>query len=154
MKKGFFLLAAFVLFACNKNNICKQFDRNFKDNRWFKTDVRTFEFTIENGDKNYDLLFDFSHVDGFQFNNVPVKMDLTNPDGSVTTENFLLKINDPEGHALGDCGGDYCDIQQAVLEHTKLAAGKYKVSVSNGFKGGYLPNVLGLGIVVNLSKNQ
>jgi len=154
MKNAFFLLTAFVLFSCSKNNIYNEFDRDFKDNRWLKADVRTFEFTIDKGNKNYDLLFDFSHIDGFQFNNIPVKMDITNPDGSLTSENFLIKISDPEGHALGECSGDYCDIQQIVLENTKLAAGTYKVSVSNGFASDYLPNVLGLGLVVNLSKNQ
>ncbi|GEP49893.1 hypothetical protein FNO01nite_05650 [Flavobacterium noncentrifugens] len=154
MKKIFFLITFLALCSCNKNRVYNKFDRDFKDNRWLKTDVRTFDFTISDGNQNYDLLFDFSHVDEFVFNNIPIKMEIANPDGSFTTENFLLKITDANGKGLGDCSGDYCDLQQAVLENTKLAAGKYKVSISNGFTNDYLPNVLGIGIVVNRSKDQ
>lgn len=146
--------AFLLLVACDKNNVYSKFDKDFDDNRWLQTDVRTYDFEITAASQSYDLLLDFSHIAGFQFNNIPIEVTLTNPDQTPTTQTVLLQIIDAEGKELGDCDGDYCDILQPVFKNKKLAAGKYHVAIANKFNGPYLPNVLGFGIKVNLSENK
>jgi len=149
LQKSFALLILLTLLSCNNNAVTIQFDKDFKDNRWPQSDLKTYEFTITDATKNYDLIFDFSHVDGYQFPTVPIKIEIENPDKTVTLKNFALEIKDPTGKQTGQCDGDYCDISYPVFTNTNLKAGVYKVKISNSFPTGYLPNIIGIGIRVN-----
>ena len=153
MVKLLFLIVFCVLASCNKNTIYKDFDNGFEDNRWLKADVKTYDFTVTDASKSYDLLLDFSHVAGYQFESVPVKLNIIHPDKSITTENVALTITDDQGNDSGDCSGDYCDLQQPVFQNKKLQIGNYRVVLSNEF-GTYLPNVLGIGIRVNFAGEE
>ena len=150
----FLSLSFLLLLSCNKNTIYSSFDRDFKNNQWKSTDVRSYEFEITDPLKSYDLLLDFSHVAGFQFANVPLKVQITTPDQITTTENVILLITDKQGKDLGNCDGDYCNLYQAVFTNKPLSAGKYTVRVNNQFNNTYLPNVLGFGIKVNISEEK
>lgn len=146
--------AFLLLTSCDKNNVYSKFDKDFEDNRWLQTDVRTYDFKIKDTSKSYDLLLDFSHVAGFQFNNIPLEVTVTNPDQTKIIQNITLQIVDANGTDLGDCDGDYCDVLQPVFENKKLAAGKYHIVITNKFNNAYLPNVLGFGIKLNFSENK
>lgn len=139
--------------SCDKNTVYKNFDRDFEDNRWLKADVKTYDFTITDASKAYDLIFDFSHIAGYQFQSVPVKFNIVYPDKSVTTENVDVVIADGPGNELGDCSGDICDLQQAIFENKKLEPGNYRIVLSNEFNT-YLPNVLGIGIRIRFSGGE
>ncbi len=146
------LFLALLLWSCDGNVTYKKFVDDFPENRWEKSDVKTYDFKIEQAG-NYDLLIDFSHVYGMQFAQLPINVTLTNPDKTATTEKFALELRDKDGKDLGDCSGDYCDLRQAVFENRKLEAGNYIVTLANGFDFEYFPNVIGLGIRVVPSKN-
>lgn len=147
------LLAAVLLISCDNNTVYKKLDTDFADNRWQQSDVKTYAFTIPK-DGNYDLVLNFSHVGGFQFDDVPMIVTITNPDQTTTTEKILLDILDTAGSDLGDCSGDYCDLQQDVFTNKALAAGNYKVTLRNEFNNAFLPNVLAVGIHVDAAKPQ
>ena len=152
MKNYFLILTiAIGLSACNGNKIYSKFDKDFDENRWNRNDVRTFEFSVEK-EQEYDLIIDFSHVYGYQFDKVPLKMVLTDSAGNKTVEQIKLDILNDEGHDNGNCDGDYCDLYDTVFQNQKLKPGKYKVEVTNEFNHEYLPNVIGLGIQVLISK--
>ncbi|HMI06760.1 MAG TPA: hypothetical protein VK528_04380 [Flavobacterium sp.] len=145
-------MMVFLLFiSCDKNNIYSKFDKGFEENRWSKADVKTYDFTIEDETKSYDLILEFSHIAGFQFDSIPLVIEIKNPDNSKTIRSIALQITDAQGKDLGDCGGDYCDLSEIIFQDKKLAAGSYQVTVANDFNNAYLPNVLGVGIKVNIS---
>lgn len=144
------LLVFCVLASCDKNTVYKDFDRGFEDNRWLKADIKTYDFTITDASQSYDLILDFSHIAGYQFATIPVKLNIVNPDKSVTTENVDVVISDGPGNELGDCSGDICDLQQTIFENKKLEVGNYRIVLSNEFNT-YLPNILGIGIRVKFS---
>ncbi len=156
MKRKLLLLSLtfLLLLSCKNNTIFRDFDRDFDDNQWKRTDVRTYEFEITDPLKSYDLLLDFSHVAGFQFEKVPLKVTITTPNGMNISENVMLTVLDKQGKDLGDCDGDYCDLYQAVFINKPLSAGKYRVRIKNEFNNDYLPNVLGFGIKVNISEEK
>ena len=60
----------------------------------------------------------------------------------------IILIND----GSTDCSGDICDVFQTIKTFQNLEKGKYKVAVKSKFAGPYLPNVLGVGIVVEKQK--
>lgn len=137
-----------VLSSCEQNRVYNKFEKNFKEKRWQKTDVRTYDFEITQGATNYNIDLHFAHIFGYQFPSVPLTITIENPDKTITTKNISLQITDENGKNKGDCAGDICDLYATVLENQHLAVGKYKVKISHDFKGEYLPNILGLGIEV------
>jgi gliding motility-associated lipoprotein GldH len=142
---------AILFISCNDNNVYKKFDKDFTDNRWVKTDVRNYDFTIGKGG-NYDLAIDFSHVYGSPFASIPIKIAIEYPDNNTDVNTIALLLADEQGNPISDCSGDFCDLEQAVFSGKKLNAGHYKVSLTNEFPNEFLPNVLGLGIKVSPSK--
>lgn len=145
------LLALVTLSSCDGNRVYSKFEKNFKEKRWQKTDVRTYEFEITQGATNYNMDIHFAHVFGYQFPSVPLTVTIENPDKTIITKKINLEVTDKAGKDNGDCAGDICDLYATVFEDTALPVGKYKVSVTQSFEGEYLPNILGFGIEVTAS---
>ncbi len=136
-----------LLLSCSDNHF-RQFDTLPEDLRWQGSDKKTFEFDIENETKFYNVVFQFSHVYGYQFASIPLNVLIESPDGKTEQINIDLKIADESGKQLADCSGDVCDLFYKIKERTKLQNGTYKITVSHTFKGPYLPNVIGIGLAV------
>jgi len=145
------VLMLVVLSSCEKNTVYKKFEKNFKEKRWQKTDVRTYEFEIVQGATPYNMDLHFAHIFGYQFPYVPLTVTIENPDKTITTKNINLQILDEEGKDNGDCAGDICDLYTNVFEDQSLPVGRYRVTISHQFEGEFLPNILGLGIEVYAS---
>lgn len=165
----FFMFSVLICFAssltlvsCSKHNEYSEFVDFGTENRWQKSDVKTFEFDISDAkvfdvdvtDDNqlYTMTFLFSHVYDYQFASIPINFTIENPAGE--TENFSvdLAIKDSNGEELAECAGDICDLNYTIKEKTKLQKGIYKVTISHSFEGPYLPNVLGIGLNVEAVK--
>lgn len=147
--KIFFSLCFLLLISCNSSTVYSKFDKDFENNRWQKSDAKTYEFTIEDETQLYNILFKFSHVYDYQFPVVPINFSIQNPSGETEKFTVDLRIKDTFGKELGDCAGDICDLSQAIKNKIKLQKGSYKVIVSHNFKSTYLPNVLGIGLKVD-----
>lgn len=150
MKSRFFLLLLMlsIISSCDKGKVYEKFDKDFTDNRWPSATVKSYDFNITDPSKNYELLLRFSHVYNYQLKTIPIQLEIENPDKSIDLKVFNVEIVDKAGKDVGDCSGDYCDVDQVVFSDQKLQAGKYKIKISQLFKGTYLPNVLGVGIKI------
>ncbi len=136
-----------MIISCKKNLTFSEFDSSFKSNRWEKKEVKEYNFIIDDETKYYNLTLVFSHVYGYQFPSIPIKVELTNTDNMENIV-FDLQIIDKNGKQIGDCAGDICDLKYTFKEKTKLLKGKYKLKLSHTFNGPYLPNVIGVGLNV------
>lgn len=153
MKAKFFLFAlVFVLTSCNKNIVHDEFNRDFTDNRWESKDVMSFEFENKQPKGACELKLHFGHICGFQFKEVSLEVEITTPDGKTETITVVLKLVDDSGKDIGDCTGDICDVFEIIKIFDKLEKGKYTITIKNTFEGPYLPNVLGLGILLEKQK--
>jgi len=141
-----------VLISCSKHASYSEFVDFGEDNRWQKSDSRTFDFDITDDSQSYNLVFKFSHVYDYQFAAVPINFTIENPKGEKENLNFDLVIKDASGKQLADCSGDVCDLMYKVKEKVKLEKGKYKVTISHSFQGPFLPNVIGIGLNVESTK--
>lgn len=146
-----FRYSIFVLFAlllsCNKNSVYNHLYQNFPDNRWYETDVKTFEFDLKKS-QNCDLVVNFSHIYDFQFEMIPVVLDITYPDQTTKTETVMIYLTDKNGKSVSDCTGDICDMEQIISTDTAFEAGHYKMTLRSLFDHPFIPNVLGLGITL------
>jgi gliding motility-associated lipoprotein GldH len=144
------LFAFILLLSCNSNSAFKKFDDNFDQNRWPRTDVKSYDFTIDTEAK-YDIAIDFSYVSEVQFAEIPIYFHLTDQQNQTETKDVILKTKNADGSEAGDCSGDYCDLEQVVLSKT-LKPGHYEIKLNNAFNNEYLPNVIGVGINVKSSQ--
>jgi gliding motility-associated lipoprotein GldH len=140
------LAILFTLNSCDKSKVYSGFDKDFPDNRWMKSDVRIYNFSIEEKGR-YVIDFDFSHIYDYQFETVPITTDLLFPAGIHAFNKVNLQIKS-DGKEVGDCSGDYCDLSATIYPAHTYEPGKYSLKVSHRFQGEYLPNVLGIGITV------
>lgn len=153
MKPKLFLIAfVFILISCNKNQVYEEFNRDFTDNRWEDKDVKSFEFENKQSEGVCDMKLHFGHISGFQFKEVPLEVEIFTPEGKVEVLPIVLKLKDESGNDIGDCSGDICDVFQTIKTFEKLEIGVYKIRVKSRFSGEYLPNVLGVGIIVEKQK--
>lgn len=148
----FFSFFLVVFIACNSSSTFSQFDKMPENNHWEKSDAKVYEFDITDDNQQYDIRFQFSHVYGYQFAEIPIDLSFESPDGQKENFGITLTIKDRKGQDLGDCSGDICDLTTAIREKTKLQKGHYKITVSHSFKGPYLPNVIGIGLDVDKAK--
>jgi gliding motility-associated lipoprotein GldH len=148
MKAKFLLFIIFpLLFSCSDNHF-RRFDILPEDQRWQASDKKIYEFDIENDAQLYNIVFQFSHVYGYQFASIPLNVTILSPDGKTEELDIDLKIADESGKQLADCSGDVCDLYYKIGENIKLQKGNYKITISHNFKGPYLPNVIGVGLAV------
>jgi gliding motility-associated lipoprotein GldH len=136
-----------LLISCSDNHF-RRFDISPEDQRWLASDKKLYEFDVENDTQFYNIVFQFSHIYGYQFDSIPINVSIESPDGKTEQLTIDLKIADDSGKQLADCSGDVCDLYYKIRERTKLQKGKYKITVSHSFKGPYLPNVIGVGLAV------
>jgi gliding motility-associated lipoprotein GldH len=146
------IVHAFILTSCNKNEVYDEFKRDFSDNRWESKDVKSFEFENMKSEEVCELKLHFGHISGFQFKEVPLEVEISTPAGKTETLPVVMKLIDESGKDIGDCTGDVCDVFQSIKTFEKLEKGKYKITIKSKFEGPYLPNVLGVGIVVEKQK--
>lgn len=142
----FLIILAFT--SCNQRKIYDKLDKNFPENRWQKGAIKTFDFAIAEKARNYDVNVHFAYFSDFQVNPVPMTLKIIHPDGSEENRAINIIVKDQEGKETGDCGGDYCDIREAIFKNKALKKGSYKLSISQNFNGPYLPNVNGIGVEV------
>ena len=153
MKIKILILFTLLLFvSCNENKVYDDFDSDFDNNRWESNDLRIFEFENKQLEGVCDVKLHFGHIRGFQFKEVPLEVEITSSDGKVETLPVIVKLMDEAGNDIGDCSGDICDVFQTIKTFEKLDKGKYKISIKSKFEGPYLPNVLGVGILVERQK--
>ena len=153
MKKSILSLLCLVLIvSCNKTTVYDRFDDGFLDNRWEQKDIKTYDFTIDDATKLYNVTFRFSHVYDYQFSNVPINFTIINPKGEVQKKQINLQIKDVSGKELAECSGDFCDLNYQLEENVTLLKGNYKLIISHSFEGPYMPNILGIGLKVEATK--
>ena len=151
--KNLFLFGLILVFvSCNDKKIFSEHKTDFKSNQWQKTDVQSFNVTIDDESKNYDLTLILSHVYEYQFDKVPVTISIKNPKGETEIMSIDLIIKDADGKDKGECLGDICDLKHTFKKDTKLTKGNYVVSVAHTFNNSYLPNISSLGLDITLSE--
>lgn len=149
---NFKLLSLFILTialtSCQQKKIYDDFDDAIPNQRWQKTSIKTFEFIIDQEARNYDVNVHFAYLSDFVVNSVPMIVTIIHPNGTAEKKEINIIVKDKEGKETGDCGGDYCDIREAVFANEALPSGNYTIKIQQQFNGPYLPNVNGIGIEV------
>ncbi|MGQ2982343.1 hypothetical protein [Flavobacterium sp.] len=137
-----------TLVSCTKTIVYHENAKDFKDNRWLASDVKSFEFDLEKDISAGGIKIAFSHVHDPQFTSIPLEAVITHPSGEKENIAIMLELRDKEGNDLSECLGDVCDLDTPLKDNVQLAKGKYRVELYNKFPNIYLPNAVSVGISV------
>ena len=147
MKKAAVLLfVTFVILSCNKKQVYRDFENEITSQRWDEKDSKSHNFEILEDDKNYNVFIEISHVRGTEMDEFPVLFEISKPDGSIEKEEVLVNFKNT------DCLGDICDVKFLVKEKVRLNKGKYMVKFSPKSKYGFVPNIIGVGLSVEIKE--
>ena len=78
------------------------------------------------------------------------KVELISPIGNSEIIPINLQIKNAKGKDIGDFSGNICDVYQ-IITYIKLEKGNYIIQMKNTFSSAYLPNVLGVGVIIEKS---
>lgn len=145
MKKLLLLLLVVPFLSCS-DSVVSDSTKNFEDNRWLQEDVKSFSLELGENISSGKLVLNFSHVFDPGYNNLPLAVAVTNPDGATETIMANLELRTKSGKDLGNCTGDICDLKQIIKKNIPFKSSTYKVTLQHGFSGPYLPNVLMVGV--------
>ena len=154
MKYYSLVILTILMISCSDNHVHKEIDRDFPNNQWQKSKVKSFNFIIHDSLPSYDFKVLLTHVADLQYDLISLEINVIGPDKSIITEQILIRIKDSSGNDIGDCVGDYCDVETTALSKKRLIQGKYTVTLKNNFPGGYLPNIIALGIEISESTSE
>lgn len=145
-KTAILLLVLFITLSCDKKQVYRNFENEITSQRWSESDVKTHTFDILEDNKTYNVFIEISHVLGSEMNEFPVNFEVTKPDGSTEKGEVLVNFKNSE------CMGDVCDVKFLVKEKLKLKIGKYTVKFSPKSKFGFVPNIIGVGLSVEIKE--
>ncbi|WP_430401007.1 hypothetical protein [Flavobacterium sp.] len=146
--KTLLFLITVLFISCNSNSIYNEFNSDFDSNRWNSNEEVLFDFENTNDTEPILIKLHIGHIYDFQFANVPVEVTIISPNGSSETINLDVRFKDETGKDLADCTGDICDLYVPIKDKTTLIKGNYKFVVKNKFSSSFLPNILGVGILI------
>ena len=140
------LLLLFVILSCDKIQVYRNFENEITAQRWSESDLKMHTFEILEDDKSYNVFIEISHVLGSEMNSFPVNFEVTKPNGSNEKGEVVVDFKNSE------CLGDVCDVKFLVKEKLKLKKGKYTVKFSPKSKHGFVPNIIGVGLTVEIKE--
>lgn len=143
-KAALFILVLLVTLSCDKNQVYREFENLMESLRWAEKDVKTHNFEILEDEKNYSIFLEISHVLGSEMNEFPVNFEVTNPDGTIQKGEVVVNFKNSE------CLGDICDVKFLIEEISLIKKGKYTVKFSPKSKFGFVPNIIGVGLSVEI----
>ena len=146
MKKYVILLVLFVTLSCNKKQVYRNFENEIEAQRWKESEIKTHSFEILEDDKTYNVFIEISHVLGSEMNEFPLKFEVIKPDGSIEKGEVVVNFKNSE------CLGDICDVKFLVKEKLKMKKGKYIVKFSPISKFGFVPNIIGVGLTIEIKE--
>ena len=145
-KASLLLLVMLVSLSCDKKQVYRNFENEIQSQRWTENDVKTHNFEILEDNKHYNVFIEISHVFGSEMDEFPVIFEVTKPDGSTEKGEVIVNFKKSE------CLGDICDVKFLVKEKLKLKKGKYTVRFSPKSKYGFVPNIIGVGLSVEIKE--
>ncbi len=142
----YILIASLMLSSCDKTRIFEE-NQQIKDYKWDYNEPRTFVAEIKDTTQHYNLYVNVRHSFQFDWRNAWVKITTTFPDGKSFDKRVNLVLSEPDGHWLGDCLGDNCDMQVLIQQSAIFPKpGKYTFKITQDMRVNPLTAVKSVGM--------
>ena len=157
-----FLLCLFVLASCTDEKRYFEENSDLKNIEWFKDDVKSFSFTIDDTISSYHLFYNVRNTLNYPYYNLYLQYQLADTNGVVRNEQNELYLFDPStGKPSGDGGifgsgsfGDVFDHQYPFLTNFKFPhAGTYELELQQYMRNeDPLHEIMSIGLRIEKAK--
>ena len=148
------LFAGFVLLlSCNRNSVFSDY-RALKGSKWPQDSILTFDMTVPDSTKIYNLFLDVRNEGRYPYSNLWLFVKIIPPKGKVVNDTIELTLANPEGKWLGYGLGDLYDMKYPYKQTTFFPnAGYYRFEVRQGMRteDGVLKGIHDFGITLDRS---
>lgn len=144
------IVFAFVFTSCNENRVYEKHKDLSPNIEWKKDKVVSFEITIEDNTKPYNLSIAFRHAMGFQFKNLTLNVTEVSPSGVETVKAYSLEVVGDDKEYKGDGAGDIWDLEVEV-EPGKMfkEKGVYKYTIEHTMPQDPLNFAMEIGMILD-----
>ena len=149
-----FIVASFVFFGCDQRRIFEG-KKDFTEGYWVFNNPAQFEFEISETDKTYNLIVNVRNTAKYQYQNVYLQYYLEDSTGRLVSKELknIQLFNTITGVPLGKGLGDIFDVERTFLENYSFKdPGKYQLRIDQFMRQDSLPEILAVGLRVELSE--
>jgi gliding motility-associated lipoprotein GldH len=144
----FTILVSFA--ACNSGNLYKQQHQLAKEG-WHQDSVIRFEFTVQEPNKVYHLLYNLRYQLSYPYYNLHLKYTMLDSNFRVVSSEMqdMNLMHPSSGMPLGSGYGEMYDIQVLALPQFKFPyAGKYYFEIRQYMRKEVLQGIVAVGIEI------
>ena len=139
-------VVALVVLGCGGPEVAYEAAEDFGTEGWAYADSVSFDYTVTDTSRQYDLVLTVDHTDDFAYENFYVQLNTYLPDGDRLTQALSLELADNYGQWYGECEGTDCTTAISLQEGTRFTApGAYRLVVAQYSRDTVLAGVTGLG---------
>lgn len=146
-----FTLLVLIFLSTSCDRVYREYDKDsFPTYTWKSGQEVTFNPTIEDATKSYELVLGLRHVYGLKIRTLPINLLQISPSGKETSKEYQLTLIDDKGEYISSCGGDLCDIEVIVESNLKFEeTGEYKYVVTHSMPIDRIPGIMEVGLIIN-----
>ena len=122
---------------------------------WSATDVKTFQFEVEDTLRQHEFFIDLRHDQDYPFSNLYLFVDFEFPNGRVRRDTVLCELADARGVWHGTGTGPLVDHRIGIQTHTAFPlSGAYEVNIQHAMRRDPLPGIRDVGFRLELTPGQ
>lgn len=147
------LLGMVLLLSCNRKSVFSDY-KALKGSAWHQDSVLTFEMTVPDSTKIYNLFLNVRNEGRYPYSNLWLFVKIIPPKGQVLNDTIELSLASPDGKWLGYGLGDLYDMKYPYKQATFFPAeGYYRFEVRQGMRteDGILKGIHDFGITLDRS---
>ena len=148
MKKTVTILffSAFII-SCNSSRIYEKFLK-IEDSVWKTDDIKTFDVTIADTGKLYQVFFNIRNSTKYEFSNLWVFITIEAPNGQIKADTFEIILANDLGEWKGSGLGNINSVEQQYFKHPVKfpQSGIYNFRVQQAMRREELKEITDIGL--------
>ncbi|MFD1553112.1 hypothetical protein DNU06_12340 [Putridiphycobacter roseus] len=150
-KAKYFLLGciSMALIGCD-NQLIYEENQKFDDNIWVYEDPKTFEFDIVDSLLPVKLFINLRNTTDYPYSNIYLFLHSSYPNGYNDIDTLEFFLADPKGTWLGDNSGTVVENRAMISKGVFPTTGTYKFTLEQAMRNDSLPELLDIGMRVEL----
>jgi gliding motility-associated lipoprotein GldH len=148
---SFLLLTGALLGACNKDAVYRS-SLPIPNNIWDMNRPLKFDAAMNDTVGKYNIFINVRNSDNYEFNNLYLFIDITNPAKVVERDTMECILADPNGKWLGKGLGDIWDNKILFKHNVRFRKqGNYEFTITQAMRVDSLPMIMDAGVSIEKS---
>ncbi|MDD2380421.1 MAG: gliding motility lipoprotein GldH [Mariniphaga sp.] len=149
----FLLLLSLTAFtACDSGRVFDQYQK-IGNSGWHKDSLVVFTIPVTDSLQNYHLQIQIRHEKNYEYSNLWLFVEITQPGGKMIRDTFELALAEPSGRWLGEGLGGILTLQTNYKRNFWFpVAGEYSISIQQGMRKEVLTGIHDVGVRLEKSK--